>query len=171
MTVLPFHSYSASLWAGFSHHTSHMGNLGLSILPKDTLAHRIGETGIEPPTMWLVNNLLYLLSHTLLDLHSILSTNNRLYRCDNQFHQCCHFLFLMNVACKHTCMYGSCIHTFMYVSTYRYLSGYVGGGPVFWTFFKGLEPNSAFRLGWLQWYEKTYEAEFVRKHITDTMGQ
>ena len=27
---------------------------GERLLPKDTLAGRIGETGIEPPTFWLV---------------------------------------------------------------------------------------------------------------------
>ena len=30
--------------------------LGLSILPKDTLASRMWETGIETPTFWLVDD-------------------------------------------------------------------------------------------------------------------
>ena len=34
------------------------GNLGLSVLPKDTSANRVGGTGMEPPTFWLKDDLL-----------------------------------------------------------------------------------------------------------------
>jgi len=41
-------------------------NLGLSVLPKDTTACGLAEAGIEPPTFRLVDEQLYLLSHSLL---------------------------------------------------------------------------------------------------------
>lgn len=43
----------------------HTGNLGFSMLPKDTLAYRQVHTGIKPSTIQLVDDLLCLLSYSL----------------------------------------------------------------------------------------------------------
>ena len=54
-------SYNASKCNTFSitHHITHTQlTLGFSVLTNDTVAHRIRETGIKPPTFWLVDDLL-----------------------------------------------------------------------------------------------------------------
>ena len=40
------------------------GAIQFSILPKDTLTHGLEEPGIKPPIFRLVDDLLYLLSHS-----------------------------------------------------------------------------------------------------------
>ena len=75
-TVLPLthsqtHPYSSSSAELSLSHIDHPlsaqpsgVNLGISILPNDTLACKMGETGIRPSTFSSVDNPLYLMSHS-----------------------------------------------------------------------------------------------------------
>ncbi|CAB1456162.1 unnamed protein product [Pleuronectes platessa] len=52
------------------------GTIRFSILPEDTLADRKGELGIKLPPFSLVDDLLYLLSHSLLSVTQRTSTEH-----------------------------------------------------------------------------------------------
>ena len=63
MTTQSTSQYSFAIHL-FTHVQHFLYIIGFSILPKDTSACTLGETGIELPTLWLVDDLLFLLYHS-----------------------------------------------------------------------------------------------------------